>query len=162
MIEKLLLIFLIALIPAFFLSFIPRKLKERHQFIKAATEFRKTFNQILADIQYSRFGFYGSDDILKICRIAYLNFRPYLHRICYHQYDEAWDNLCYHFKSSGVDIIKKDIKSLLKFTKRRGFNNIFYWVIKFFNKLRWKIFGPDKKTKELVEKYFGQNKSPHS
>jgi hypothetical protein len=87
-----------------------------------------------------------------------------LHRICHHQYDEAWDDLCYHFESSGVDIIEKNIKSMLKFTERREFSNIFYWIIRLLHILRWKIFGPDKKTKELVKKYFDsdQDKSPHS
>jgi hypothetical protein len=42
--EKLSFIFLPILLSAFFLSIIPRKLKERQRFIEAAVEFRKVSN----------------------------------------------------------------------------------------------------------------------
>ncbi len=149
--EKLSLIILPILVATFFASLIPRKFNERQKFIEAVTEFRKTFNQALVDIQSSRFGIIN-DDIIKNCRVAYLNFRPYLHGKYHRQYyDETWDRYCRNFPSADTE---KAVESLLKFTEYRVFCNIPFFLKRLWLRLRLKVLGPDKETKELIEKFY--------
>jgi hypothetical protein len=162
--EKLSLIFLPILLTAFFISIIPRKLKERQRFIEATVEFRKIFNQALVDTQSGRhdFGTPVSDDIIKLHRVAYLNFLPHFRGGYRNQYNEAWDQYYHDFENMGhagmfthvtrADL-QKDIKSLLEFTEYRRFRNIFFFWKRLWSRLRFKIFGPDKETKKIVEKF---------
>lgn len=162
--EKFSIVIIPVLLTALLGSIITRKIKERQGFVDAAVEFRKVFNQVLVDIQSGRYGFGTpvSDDIIKTHCVVYLNFRHYLHGACRRQYDEAWNQYCHDCKNVGhrgrltritrVDI-EKDIKSLLEFTEYGWLRNmLFFWKRLWFG-LRLKVLGPDKATKELVEKF---------
>jgi len=144
----------------------------RKEFNAASDEFRKIFNQILVDIQSDRYGFGVpmSTEIIKTHRIAYLNFRPHLHRVYRCQYDEAWEQYCHNYENMGhmgvrtritrADI-EKDIKSILEFTEYRILRNMLFFCRKLWRWLRLKVLGPDKKTKELVEKFLKDYQDKH-
>jgi len=126
----------------------------------SANEFRKVFNQALADIDGDIFIFHTSmnDAPMKVRHAAYLNFRHYLRGGSRNRYDEAWKQYCYHYENIGRGqggmsaTLKKDFECLLAFTEYRVLRNVsFYWN-NFWWKFRLKVFGPDKETKELIEK----------
>jgi len=134
----------------------------RKEFNATSGEFRKVFNQTLAEIQSDKFNFglLVSADILKIHRIAYLNFRPHLYRICHRQYDEAWNQYCYNLNRFDCITIQEDINSLVKFTEYGIFKNIFAVFVKLWRKIRLKVFGPSEEIKKLVNEFNeSQNKT---
>jgi len=162
-------IILAALLAAFFASIIPRKLNERQKFIEAAAEFRKIFTQALLDINKDNgfFGGYSIDtDSFKQIPVAYHTFRYFLKGASRNQYDEAWEQYCfdceYQFHSDDAfrNKIVKDIEHLLEFTEYRLFQSISFICRETWWKIRFKLFGPDKETKELLEKFSKNDESP--
>ncbi len=97
----------------------------RKEFISASTEFRRELNQAIVNISGNFMIYYNIlSDIDKTCYAAYLNFRPYLSRIYYYQYDKAWEQYCNDYKLQRGPIgnslhsnLVEDIEHLLEFTE---------------------------------------------
>jgi hypothetical protein len=149
------------LVVAFFSSLIPRKLNERQKFIEAAAEFRKIFTPELVDIRDENipFDIYSIDnDVFKRRKVAYLSFRHYLKGIRRRHYDDAWDQYCndceshWDFDYSVREKVAKDIEQLLEFTEHRLLRSMFFVCSEIWWKIRFRLFGPDKETRELIEK----------
>ena|SRR3990167_892472 len=102
MIEKLLFVFLIALIPAFFLSIIPRTLHGRQKFNEAAIEFRKVLNEQISIINKIDNAYFAADILfsntvepyLKKSQIIINGFRIYLKGSRLKKFDGAWKEYC--------------------------------------------------------------------
>ena len=136
---------------------------KRNEFIAAADEFRRVFNQHLVDIQSRRYGFGDaiSEKIIEAHRLAYFNFRPYLRGEYLRQYNEAWEKYCHcceNLARTSIFIrtthkdLEKDVKHLLTLTEYSFRRNVVsYWSRK--ARSVWlKIFGPSKKEKESTKK----------
>ncbi len=141
----------------------------RKEFNTASDEFRKIFTQVLVDIHDENvlFDVYSVDkDVFKKLQVAYLIFRHYLKGIHRWRYDEAWDQYRYDckehwdFDSDIRDAVAKDIEHLLEFTEYRLLRSISFVCQRLWRRIRFKLFGPNKKTKELIEKVSKHDESP--
>lgn len=148
--EKLLYILLPVLITLFCWRAVNRKLKERESFLEAAREFREVFDQALADIDG---GTPMNDENIKTHRVAYLNFRPYLHGPSRLQYDGTWSQYCddcenINQRGMGLRItradIRKDIESLLEFTEYKMLRNVRLLVKRLWSELHLIVWGSNK------------------
>jgi len=148
--------------------------KERdriERFNNASDEFRKVFNQARVDICSDRFLFdtFGQAERINPQRVAYLNFRHHLHGECRKQYDKTWNQYCNHYDRIGRLLnltrvsrmdLEKDIKCLLEFTEYSLLRNMFFFWQNLWFRLRLNVFGPDKKTKELIDKISNHDIKP--
>jgi hypothetical protein len=82
------------------------------------------------------------------------------------QYDNAWANyyqdsehLSNIFVFDSADI-QSDIKQLLEFAEYSLWRNVISSLNDFVYRLRLKVFGPDKETKELLEKFSKHDEPP--
>lgn len=137
----------------------------------AADELRIVFNQTIANIQnFRREDIYTDsvqwNNIIKRQHIAYLNFRHHLRGKRQQQYDNAWANyyqdrehLSNIFAFDNADI-ERDIKQLLEFAEYSLWRNVVSYLSNFLYRIRFKLFGPDKETKELIEKVSKHNELP--
>lgn len=135
--------------------------EEKKRFDDSASEFRKVFNKAFVDVHDANIiytTFTGDDERIKSQRVMYLNFRPHLRGVCRTQFDEAWrqyyDNYRYQwsFDDSTRDELTKDIEHLLEFTEYGLLQSMSFVCREFWWKFRFQFFGPDKETKEHIEK----------
>jgi len=141
----------------------------RKEFNTASEEFRKIFTQALVDIRDENipFDFYsiGKSSFKKL-QVAYLNFRHFLKGIRHNQYDDAWNQYDFdckyqwNFDDSAREEIAKDIEYLLEFTEYRLWRSISFVCQRLWGRIRFKLFGPDKKTKELIEEISKHDEPP--
>ena len=133
-------------------------------FNNASEEFRKVFNQALVDIRDDSFlfGTSANDDRIRTHRVAYLNFHYHLHGECRNQYDRIWNQYCRDYENMGrmgiltrvtrVDL-EKDIGHLLEFAEYGMLKDMFFFWRRLWFILQLKVFGPDKETKDIVNKF---------
>ncbi|MEK6909908.1 MAG: hypothetical protein AABW61_02405 [Candidatus Aenigmatarchaeota archaeon] len=141
----------------------------RKEFIEGSKEFRTIFNQALVDIRDENIPFNLNsvrNGSLNKYEVAYHNFRHYLNWVCRNKYDEAWYQYSFHYKyeynfdDSARKIVAKDIENLLKFPEYGFFKSMTFVAQHFLWKIRFKFFGLDKETKELIEKISKHDESP--
>jgi len=141
----------------------------RKEFYAASDEFRKIFTQALVDIRdkNSLFDFYSIDKgNFKKLQVAYLNFRHFLKGACCSQYDEAWNQYDFDckyqwtFDDSAREKVAKDIERLLEFTEYSLLRSMSFVFRETWWKIRFKLFGPDKETKELLKKFSTHEEPP--
>lgn len=140
----------------------------RKEFNAARDEFRKAFNQAIADINSDNSVFYnlmGSID--QKCYVAYLNFRHHLTGACRKEYDEAWKQYCEDYKDqSGFvnhslrDKLVKDIEHLLEFPEYGLLRKMSFIYQQIWWRIRLIFFGPDNETKKLIEKFYNHDEHP--
>jgi hypothetical protein len=139
--------------------FIYRERKKR--FDEAATEFRKVFNQAITEVERRNDIFSiptKMNKTIEMQRTAYLNFRHYLRGKRRDRYDHTWEQYAYDYERQHefylipnyVDLTS-DINDLLEFTEYGIWRNIADSLHEYFFRFRPRMFGPDKKTKALVE-----------
>lgn len=150
---------LVALLAGHFL------LKDRdksERFSNAADELRSVFNKTMVNVESAGMSFYNLDtgEHARLEKIAFLNFRDFLKGATRDRYDEAWENYV-HNRSESWNLIPdqtiNDIQKIIEFTNCGMIKTLKHSIHDFFLNVRFRLFGPDEKMKELIERISKRN-----